>query len=197
MPRINTRNLQIIFEQMELDRRGQGPNVSDDIQMTYNMGDWERYTQGQLGQGAFTFGVSGRSGFLEVEVLAPRGMIFWSMLDHAPIVANDNNNFYLIRTQAVPVVSPDRDERPWAIVEGPPPLSKFTRGTTADAKVGLVQKRGILGTGMYTSPLYSGTPGLWVRNGRFLVIHANKDNQVFSPFVICSELGRDSRPPAG
>jgi len=199
MPRRNLRNFTTVFNQMDLDFSGRGLNVSEDIQLTYNMGDWERYTQTQLGGAGFTFKEAGTSGFLQVEVLAPKGMIFWSIQDQAPIVNNENNNAWLTRTQSFGVTSADENEpagiRGFGIVAGAAPLSRLTRGHTTDAKTGLVQQRGTFGTGLYTQALYAGTPGLWVREGQFLVVHCNTTNQRFSPYLICSEVGRDASPP--
>jgi len=178
---------------MQLDVTGRGSNVSDDIQLVYNMGDWERYTQTQLGGAGFTQPLAGSAGVLEIEVLAPSGMIFWQIFDTGNLNASISN-FFLVRTQGVPVNMIGRDERNWGISEGPAPLSKIFRGHTNDTKSGLVYDRGVLGTGLRT-PLYQGTPGLWVANGRFLVVHNNRDNEQTTPGVVCSELGRDSAPP--
>jgi len=189
MPRTSKRNLNVVYEQMDLDVTGKGSKVSDDIQLTYQLGDFERYTQTQLGASGFTSAAAGLRGMMYIEILAPRGMIFWQVAEIAQ--ASTANDFIIVGSQGTRPEIVGEDEVGFTIVGGAPPLSKNFRGHSAGGfPVGLVFRR-MAEDGFV---LWQGTPGLWLPFGQFLVITNNRQNQQTVPIVVCSEVGRDSAP---
>lgn len=74
MARRSLRNFITQFRAMELDDTELGPKVSEDIQLTYQMDDFSRYTRGQYAAGGF-FSATANNPFMQLEVRSPFGVI--------------------------------------------------------------------------------------------------------------------------
>jgi len=79
MARRSLRNFITQLRAIQVDDTELGPNVSQDIQMVYQMDDFSRYTRGQYASGGFFSGAANEHQFIELEVRAPFGAIIESI----------------------------------------------------------------------------------------------------------------------
>jgi len=186
MPRRQRRNFDALYDAMEVDQQLPGAAVSDDIQMVYNVGDFEPFTRNTLMIGGFNTG-AGRH-LLQIEIKNPLGAIIHLIVDQTRNPAA--GSVIIVRSQPNAEPMTGAIILPWAINEGAPGISVATKGQidpNQSPSPGFVLLKGF--------PLLSGTPGMFLRFGRFLLMINNVSGQEFNALVYMSELGREGTPP--
>jgi len=124
MARRSLRNFITQLRAMAVDDTELGPNVSEDIQLTYQLDDFSRYTRGEYASGGFFTGVGGDHQFMQLEVRSPFGAIIESVV-FTFLSTTPQSMGVMLQTTAFPIIG--GVER-LAISSGPPPDSIALHG---------------------------------------------------------------------
>jgi len=83
MARTSFRNLLAVLSGAQVDATSEGPDVSHDIQLTYEVDDLARYTYTTVGVGVFITPAVGENSVIEIEVRNALGIVVQSAQGYA------------------------------------------------------------------------------------------------------------------
>jgi len=186
MPRTSFRNLVELLSGAQIDATGEGPDVSQDIQLIYNVDDLSRYTYTTVGVGIFITPAVGENSVIEIEVRNPLGIVVQSAQGYAFTgAAGENSRAWILNAAqvitAAAVVVPGLVAGPAAVQSVVIGGSIAFAGTPAGAYRWSNHTHALQGL-FVPGPLADGTTN-------FLTIEASRVGIGSSPTCIFRELG--------
>jgi len=129
MPRRSLRNLFPALRSADVDVSGAGARVSDDIQMTYQMGDLTPYSYSYYGAGGFILGAPARVALMQLEIRGTNGVI----IELANWALSTVTGYAWIDPTPAAIAGATVGELGFS--EGKPPESIFTKGTLLGSEI--------------------------------------------------------------
>jgi len=184
MPRKSLRNLLAPLRSVSVDITGDGPDVSDDIQLTYQLGDLSHATYAWAGAGIRENAAVGELGVLTLEVRNPHGLVIDRAVSFRDIGNFARNEIFVSAT--IPTII-GANPVPLDLLSGPAPHTIGTAGTILAASIPASSLSFLNSSETFAQ-------GLWVQEGRFFTLVHLETNQTVNLSIRFHELGRDFLP---
>jgi len=188
MPRRSLRNLLNPFRHASIDTSGKGANVSDDIQLTYEMGKLDPYLQGYFGTGVNITPAAGNFPCVELSVLNPDGILLQALIqDIKETNIGSQPQQAFVATRATPITMADGANLPIHLQTNCSPLCTARFGSVEVGELAVGQMRQ-----MARGP--NVLRGLFIPFGMFLISIRNAAAQPSGISMFWIELNRDFKP---
>jgi len=188
MPRGNKRNIVPALDEAGVDASGKGAQVSDEIQLTYQLDDIGAPLHGYFGTGINVVRQLNRHACVELSVLNPDGIIFQSATTDSVEIVGDNAQLLFAFTRRTPILMTDGVDLPIHLQGNCRPRCTARWGTVPSAQIAIGQFR------FYAFGGERALQGFYVPFGIFLVFVRIEDDSTKGIGISWVERNRQPEP---